>query len=488
MTSQKKKHLFLARSRKFRDRITIAVNSAQRALKMAMQRSDIAISRTSTASDRAQNADIAADQARIDCEIAVSTARGFAPDFKSSVLERFQKLFSRNYTKLAHSRENSTVLRYDGNLRTPHKSVLLMKEQNEPDLNLSFQQQSDIPSNSVLPQKLHVTPQTDFVNLVNQSSQSGNSSFVQMYPSQIKCNEEQYKQYQENIQQHDFIRKNEIKVDNSNQENISSLYSHRMGKDYITVGQSKSNAKISNYISNANSNQLDGYMYNNSEGRLSMVPNDPTTIYNEQQTSHQQNSTQTFTQPLPNQNSQFYRTTPQKTEILGDVRKPTRPPPLNEINQQLSIDYFDHYKRPPSRDSSSDRYPRAASYISSRQTSIDRSMSLQSPDMSSPNKEIRQQEGSHNQESASRSTTNKAMNNFSNQMHNAEEKRPSLNQPFEDVLLHQRTLGQDIIPSAITPKRTESLYTPAKVIIPKIAPANYHNYTGSKPVKVCTYI
>lgn len=38
------------------------------------------------------------------------------------------------------------------------------------------------------------------------------------------------------------------------------------------------------------------------------------------------------------------------------------------------------------------------------------------------------------------------------------------NQPFEDVLLRQRTLGQDIIPSPREPKRTESLYTPQKPV------------------------
>lgn len=40
------------------------------------------------------------------------------------------------------------------------------------------------------------------------------------------------------------------------------------------------------------------------------------------------------------------------------------------------------------------------------------------------------------------------------------------NQPFEDVLLRQRTLGQDIIPSPREPKRTESLYTPNKPTLP----------------------
>lgn len=38
----------------------------------------------------------------------------------------------------------------------------------------------------------------------------------------------------------------------------------------------------------------------------------------------------------------------------------------------------------------------------------------------------------------------------------------SPNQPFEDVLLRQRNLGQDIIPSPLQPKRTESLYLPPK--------------------------
>lgn len=479
MTSQKKKHLFLARSRKFRDRINIAVNSAQRSLKMAMQRSDIAISRTSTASDRAQNADIAADKARIDCEIAVSMAREFAPDFKPSVLERFQKLFSRNYNKLGHLRGNSTLLPYDENSRSPDKSGFLMKE---PDLNVSLRQQSDISSNSVLPQKLHVTPQTDFAHLVNQPNQSSNSSFAHIYPSYIKDKEEQSKQYQENVQQRDFIRKNEMQVGHLNQENSTSSYSNRMGKNDIT-GQNQTN-----YILNANSDQLDGYIYNNSERRTNLLQNNLTTNYSEQQKSVQQNSTQTFTQPLSNQSSQFYRTSPQKTEILGESRKPTRPPPLSDIDQQLSIDYFDHYKRPPSRDSSTDRYARAASHISSRQPSIDRSMPSQSRNIPSPNKEIRQRQGSHNLENVPRSITNKAMNNMSNQMLNAVEKRPSINQPFEDVLLYQRTLGQDIIPSATTPKRTESLYTPAKVIIPKGTPVHCHNNTGSKPVKVCMYL
>lgn len=45
VTSGKKKHLFLLRSAKFRERIEQAVNAAIRASQIALQKADIAISR-----------------------------------------------------------------------------------------------------------------------------------------------------------------------------------------------------------------------------------------------------------------------------------------------------------------------------------------------------------------------------------------------------------------------------------------------------------
>lgn len=57
----------------------------------------------------------------------------------------------------------------------------------------------------------------------------------------------------------------------------------------------------------------------------------------------------------------------------------------------------------------------------------------------------------------------------------------SPNQPFEDVLLRQRTLGQDIIPSPREPKRTESLYTPQK---PTPAGANASAAAGNRSGKL----
>lgn len=45
ITSNQKKHLFLMRSAKFRERIDSAISAAQRASKIALQKADIAISR-----------------------------------------------------------------------------------------------------------------------------------------------------------------------------------------------------------------------------------------------------------------------------------------------------------------------------------------------------------------------------------------------------------------------------------------------------------
>ncbi|XP_012162519.1 uncharacterized protein LOC101460529 isoform X2 [Ceratitis capitata] len=531
ITSQKKKHLFLARSRKFRDRIAIAVNSAQRALKMAMQRSDIAISRTSTASDRAQSADIAADQARLDCEIAVRMAREFAPDFKPSVLERFEKLRFRNQIKLTTLVDNSLLSPYSGNEMALMKNGSVMKDLKEKTVTQT--------PNSIHAQNMQVTPQTDFAGLISQPNQPGNTAFNQSYASRAKNYGQQGQQYEDQQQSYgqDF---------NTTTNNSNIPYGRGIQENEITANYNSYNqTNTGNYPMRNTADQLDGYRYNTAERESNAIPRNPQSGYNEQQvqsqsmqalsqqnsqygrpqpqpmqppmqtlpqqnsqygrpqppmqtlpqqnsqygrpqpqpmqpqmqTLPQQNSQYGRPQPQPmqppmqtspQQNSQFGRPQPQQNEMGGERKQSIthkRPPPLGETKQQLSIDYFDHYKRPPSRDSSTDRYARAGSVLNSRQPSADRSMQLQGRDESTTNREVRQREGSRNlEDNTSRSIFN-----------NNTEKRSSLTKPFEDVLLHQRNLGQDIIPSPITPKRTESLYIPANVVLPKSA--------GSKPVK-----
>ncbi|CAG0883287.1 unnamed protein product [Cyprideis torosa] len=83
ITSEKKKHLFLIRSAKFRERIEQAVSAANRAYKIALQKADIAISRTANARGKAEHAEIASMHAREDADEARKVAKQFAPDFQS---------------------------------------------------------------------------------------------------------------------------------------------------------------------------------------------------------------------------------------------------------------------------------------------------------------------------------------------------------------------------------------------------------------------
>lgn len=93
--------------------------------------------------------------------------------------------------------------------------------------------------------------------------------------------------------------------------------------------------------------------------------------------------------PYSNQNQMAQMATYEQTDSSHDMpgpssnlRRSSRPlyessraPHIGSSFSQSSIDHFDHYKRPPSRDSSVDRYARAASRLSgSRQPSIDRSI------------------------------------------------------------------------------------------------------------------
>lgn len=85
VTSGKKKHLFLLRSAKFRERVEAAVAAAVRASQIALQKADIAISRTATARGKAEQADIAALHAKDDAEVARGVSKQFAPELYTPV-------------------------------------------------------------------------------------------------------------------------------------------------------------------------------------------------------------------------------------------------------------------------------------------------------------------------------------------------------------------------------------------------------------------
>lgn len=138
-------------------------------------------------------------------------------------------------------------------------------------------------------------------------------------------------------------------------------------------------------------------------------------------------------------------------------------------------DHFDHYKRPPSRDNSVDRYSRAASRLSggSRQSSVEKSQ----------NQQQQRRGGDDRLPSSSSSAADKSFNgaggftapSMSRVMQNVPSSSAMQRQPpFEEIILRQRNLGQEIVPSPVgQPKRTESLYvnpnTARKETKPKVS-------------------
>lgn len=120
-------------------------------------------------------------------------------------------------------------------------------------------------------------------------------------------------------------------------------------------------------------------------------------------------------------------------------------------------DHFDHYKRPPSRDSSVDRYSRAASRLAgSRQPSVDKPLPPAAPAATGDSNR------SSRAGSMARAPTpagNGAAVGAGQPVYMVPSTPASPQPPFEDIILRKRGLGQDIVPSPLgQPKRTESLY------------------------------
>ncbi|XP_053691666.1 junctophilin-1 [Sabethes cyaneus] len=411
ITSQKKRHLFLIRSAKFRERIDAAIDSAQRASKYALQKADIAISRTATARGKAELADVAADQAREDSDVAIQMAKEFAPDFKPQLLDRFERL-KRDRCRLDYSIKPASI----------EQSKFKAGE------NVSKQQQSNqVPTGSPLQSQLQ---QPNFNHDLG-------SDFY----------DNGYSNSQQQISNFNTTFK-------ANSRKLSQTFDRKTQQSSATVSNIANNVQ-STLIASSKQSAMQSETLNNHQRQLD-------SNYPERQ-SYQQLDLDRYQQENITRNS---------IQTSSSV-KPT--PMLSQTNQ-TSIDYFDHYKRPPSRDGSVDRYSRAASRLGgnqSRQSSVDRSGQYIAsqvianeivPDRS--NRAGSQLRGVTPMQNISQNNSSMPTGNGIGPLSPTRAVSPfhqplsdsGNNQPFEEVLLRQRTLGQDIIPSLSQPKRTESLY------------------------------
>nr|XP_022914220.1 junctophilin-1 isoform X1 [Onthophagus taurus] len=401
ITNPKKKHLFLMRSAKFRERIDAAVGAAQRASKIALQKADIAISRTATARGKAEQADIAAAHAREDSEVAMGVAKKYAPDFKQPGLDRWRAKAERNKEKYA-----------------------------------------DLPAY-----------QKDFNTIMNQNP---STTIVQNANPNVNPN-----------------------INPSMNPNMKSNMNHQMN--------------------NPNSMQIPTYTHTNPspmgiQEKNFQAPSIQSTkpTNNPVMGNHISAAPPPTNNPIQNiQNNEPIETNRPRNDSMQlpgvagrrlSRRVSADRPYLGNTQQQSSIDHFDHYKRPPSRDCSVDRYSRAAERLGgSRQPSIDRTRpptplenvqrgttpvptSLNPNQTSNPTRNGGPSPPLQNNPSIGvgiGSSIGVGLGGIGGIATRAASPPQMNSPPFEDIILKKRSLGQDIVPSLNQPKRTESLHVPA---------------------------
>lgn len=290
ITSQKKK-LFLVRSAKFRERIDAAVNAAQRASKIALQKSDIAINRSATARGKAEQADLAAAHAREDCDVADTVAKKFAPDFKQPGLEKFK----------------ARQPKYREQMPIQNQSIDF---ENKPTLN---------QPNQILANKQNQIP--------NMSNQITNPSSNQIFSS------------------------------SANQSHLTNQIGLKPPNQNPYFHQQPPQHNDPSVFQNKPMNPYPNPILNNPYSNPANPPGSHRVEFAE--TPHLVNSMN------DNPGNEFAAprnsvTADESVQPVNTIRRMSRRvsgdrPYLGSIGQQTSIDYFDHYKRPPSRDSSVDR-------------------------------------------------------------------------------------------------------------------------------------
>lgn len=399
ITSKKKKPLFMMRSATFRERIDAAVSAAQRASKIALQKADIAITRTATARGKAEQADYLAAHARTDSDVAQEIANQYAPDFKQPGLEKLKAL------------------------KEKFKYVDTLYKQKEANL-----------SNNITTNQMPI-------NKTNQN--------------QIQMNH------------HQTIQPPKLTIPNA----VPNEIPNKIPTNQMQFNNQTNAIQNENYQQNFNTNLM---MNNNPTSNPNPIIK-TVTIAATNQYSNEKQITQQTEQTITTVNLQNTRIG--RNSIVGDdvinppissLRRGSRRvsgdrPYLSttgQVSQQSSIDHFDHYKRPPSRDSSVDRYSRATGRLSaggSRQPSIDRTAGPSE----TPDRTLRAPSVMRGTTPAPLMANNNSAKNGSITMGNAIN-NPIMNvqqiPPFEEIIIKKKSLGQDIIPSLNQPKRTESLY------------------------------
>ncbi|KPJ06507.1 Junctophilin-3 [Papilio machaon] len=518
ITSQKRKHMFLMRSAKFRERVDSAVNAAQRASKIALQKADIAISRTATARGKAEQADESADQAKEDCDIAQTTAKQFAPDFKHPGFDRI-RLRDRYRQKTYETQSPAPVLQESENI-LEGKSI----PNHIPPTHSQLPQANKIPNamnprrpstqypKAMPPMDPRLANSTNYgtddrtlgppydpyynSNKENWGSPSNSPAQIQDKQRQYMTNEPSsgYGVAQPGGPQPSSIayrRRDSLQPQQSvdqtpqqypNQGRRPSVRptinqrappqewnpTHGIIRRQSILAQPTNDPQSNTYVDPGTAsygrNELRTGVFHSDGTHDHQLPavdaqghrqGPDTQVYQQgslDQQGYRQSDQQTYRQPMSDHQQYRQQNLPPEQDIVNGEREP-RP-----FTARPSIDYFDHYKRPPSRDSSVDRYGRR-----SRQPSVEAAP----PGGGSRSGSIAPQPLSSSRPPSRAATPAGNGHLASGRGSRAASREP---QGFEDSLLRKRTLGQEITPSPYQPKRTESLYVAQNATPPPPAP------------------
>ncbi|XP_014370015.2 junctophilin-1 isoform X1 [Papilio machaon] len=518
ITSQKRKHMFLMRSAKFRERVDSAVNAAQRASKIALQKADIAISRTATARGKAEQADESADQAKEDCDIAQTTAKQFAPDFKHPGFDRI-RLRDRYRQKTYETQSPAPVLQESENIlegksipnHIPPTHSQLPQANKIPNAMNSRRPSTQYPK-AMPPMDPRLANSTNYgtddrtlgppydpyynSNKENWGSPSNSPAQIQDKQRQYMTNEPSsgYSVAQPGGPQPSSIayRRRDSLQPQQSVDQTSQQYpnqgrrpsvrptmnqrappqewnpTHGIIRRQSILAQPTNDPQSNTYVDPGTAS------YGRNELRTGVFHSDgthehqrpavdaqghrqgpDTQVYQQgslDQQGYRQSDQQTYRQPMSDHQQYRQQNLPPEQDIVNGEREP-RP-----FTARPSIDYFDHYKRPPSRDSSVDRYGRR-----SRQPSVEAAP----PGGGSRSGSIAPQPLSSSRPPSRAATPAGNGHLASGRGSRAASREP---QGFEDSLLRKRTLGQEITPSPYQPKRTESLYVAQNATPPPPAP------------------
>lgn len=257
----------------------------------------------------------------MDSEIAETVAKQYAPDFKQPGLERLKR-------QMKYRENRNLDVSFDQKDVDPNM-LNQMPNQNSNQTNIRVNELPNQTPNQI-PNKVNKPMGNQIPNQmpVNQNSTQNNP----MYPHQPNSYQQQQQPYNSTQNSFTLQQQQNSYQQQSKPTTNSSINNPAIGNPYATNNPASNlndmgTQPVNNNVQNAMGNNIQGVGKNE------------------------------FNAPLHNpRNSVVGENVGNSNSIRRMSRRVSGDRPyLGNIGQQSSIDHFDHYKRPPSRDSSVDR-------------------------------------------------------------------------------------------------------------------------------------